>query len=62
MNELLYRTLERVIENAQRQHLPTDDIEARMDVFLAAGKLTVEKYQELVEMMSGEAATGTTTG
>lgn len=45
---MLYRTLERVIENIKRRGLPTDDIESKIDIFFAAGKLTQEEYEKLI--------------
>lgn len=43
---LLYRTLKRMIERGQ-----TDGIEAKIDIFFAAGKLTEDEYSELIGML-----------
>lgn len=43
---MLYRTLKRMIERGQ-----TDGIEAKMDIFFAAGKLTESEYTELIGML-----------
>ncbi len=49
---MLYRTLKRMIENAKRQNLSTDDIAMKVDIFFAVGKLTNEEYDELTGMLS----------
>ena len=49
MNDVLYRTLKRMIERGQ-----TDGLEAKLDIFFAAGKLTEEEYQELLDMLHAE--------
>lgn len=46
MNSVLYRTLKRLIERGQ-----TDGLEEKLDIFFAAGKLTEEEYQELLDML-----------
>ena len=49
---MLYRTLKRLIELGR-----TEGLEEKIDVFYAAGKLTEEQYNELIEMLkekSGE--------
>lgn len=43
---MLYRTLKRLIEAGR-----TDGLEAKIDIFFAAGKLTEEEYQELINML-----------
>lgn len=43
---MLYRTLKRMIERGQ-----TEDIEEKIDIFFATGKLTQEEYQELIDML-----------
>lgn len=43
---MIFRTLKRMIERGA-----TDGIEAKMDVFYAAGKLTSEEYTELVALL-----------
>lgn len=47
MHSVLYRTLKRLIERGQ-----TDGLEEKLDIFFAAGKLTEEEYQELIEMLN----------
>ncbi len=49
---MLYRTLKRMIENAKRQNLPTDDIAMKVDIFFATGKLTKEEYDDLAGMLA----------
>ena len=44
---MLYRTLKRMIERGQ-----TDGIEAKLDIFYAADKITESEYQELLGMLS----------
>lgn len=46
---MLYRTLKRLIEIGR-----TDGLEAKIDVFYAAGKLTDDEYDELIEMLRKE--------
>ena len=46
---MLYRTLVRMIERGQ-----TDGLEAKIDIFYAAGKLTEEEYTELIAMLHPE--------
>lgn len=43
---MLYRTLKRLIERGQ-----TDGIEAKIDIFFAADKLTEAEYTELIGML-----------
>ena len=43
---MLYRTLKRMIERGN-----VDGMTEKLDVFFAANKLSVEQYQELVELM-----------
>jgi hypothetical protein len=43
---MLYRTLKRLIEIGR-----TDGLEDKIDVFYAAGKLTDDEYNELIEML-----------
>ena len=43
---MLYRTLKRLIELGR-----TEGLEEKIDVFYAAGKLTEEQYNELIEML-----------
>ena len=46
---MLYRILKRMIERGQ-----TDGLEEKLDGFFAAGKLTEEEYQELIDMFPTE--------
>lgn len=43
---MLFRTLKRMIERGQ-----TDGVEEKMDIFFAAGKLTQEEYNDLLELL-----------
>ncbi len=43
---MLYNTLKRMIERGQ-----TAGLEAKMDIFFAAGKLTEAEYTELIAML-----------
>ena len=43
---MLYRTLKRMIERGQ-----TEGIEAKLDIFYAAGKLSEAEYQELTGLL-----------
>lgn len=43
---MLYRTLKRLIELGR-----TDGLEEKIDIFFAAGKITEDQYNELVEML-----------
>lgn len=43
---MLYRTLKRLVERGQ-----TEGLEAKLDIFYAAGKLTEEEYQELLNLL-----------
>lgn len=47
MSDLIYRVCKRTIE---RGNYP-DDMQTRLDVFYAAGKLTSAQYDELVNML-----------
>lgn len=44
---MLYRTLKRMIERGN-----TDGLEAKLDIFFAAGKLTEAEYTELVGLLT----------
>lgn len=46
---MLYRTLKRMIERGQ-----TDDLEKKIDIFFATGKLSESEYQELIDMLNGK--------
>lgn len=43
---MLYKTLKRMIERGQ-----TKDLEAKLDVFFAAGRISEEEYQELTGLL-----------
>ena len=43
---MLYRTLKRLIELGR-----TDGLEEKIDIFFAAGKITEDQYNELIEML-----------
>lgn len=43
---MLYRVLKRLIERGQ-----TDQLEEKLDIFFAVGKLTEAEYTELVALM-----------
>lgn len=44
---MLYRTLKRMIERGL-----TDGIEAKLDIFFAANKITESEYTELIGMLT----------
>lgn len=48
---MLYRTLKRMIERGQ-----IEGMEEKLDIFLAASKITAEEYTELMGMMPNKAA------
>ena len=43
---MLYRTLLRMLERGQ-----TEDLSEKLDIFFAAGKLSLEEYTHLCEML-----------
>lgn len=43
---MLYRTIKRMIERGQ-----TEGLEAKIDIFFAAGKLDESEYNELISML-----------
>ena len=47
---VLYRTIKRLIVLGR-----TDGLEEKIDVFFAAGKLTEDEYNELIELLQGSA-------
>lgn len=49
---MLYRTLKRMIERGQ-----TEGLEAKIDIFFAAGKLEEAEYQELIGMLNAGSTT-----
>lgn len=48
---MLYRTLKRMIERGQ-----TEELEGKIDVFYAAGKLTEDEYNSLLVLLHPEKA------
>lgn len=44
---MLYRTLKRMIERKN-----TEGMEAKLDIFFAANKLTEEEYLELMDLLT----------
>jgi len=46
---MLYRTLKRMIERGN-----TDGLEAKIDIFFAAGKLSEAEYNELIAMLPAQ--------
>ena len=46
---MLYRMLKRLIELGK-----TEGLEERIDMFFAAGKITEEQYNELIELLKNE--------
>lgn len=46
---MIYRMLKRLIELGK-----TEGLEERIDVFFAAGKITEEQYNELIELLKNE--------
>ena len=45
----LYKVLKRAIERGN-----IEDMQEKLDIFLAAGKITVEEYEELCAMLPQE--------
>lgn len=43
---MLYRTLKRMIEKGQ-----IDGMAEKLDIFMAANKITIEQYEELIAML-----------
>ena len=43
---MLYRTLKRMIEKGQ-----IDGMAEKLDIFMAANKITIEQYEELMAML-----------
>ena len=52
---MLYRTLKRMIERGQ-----IEGMEEKLDIFLAANKVTAEEYTELIGMLPNKAPGETT--
>ena len=56
-NTMTYKLMKRVIENGLKKgNLDVESTMQKLDVFLMADRITVEEYQELVELMNGGAA------
>lgn len=47
---MTYKLMKRIIQKGGYDH---EDTMMKLDVFLMADRITVEEYQELVEMMGG---------
>lgn len=53
-NSMTYKLMKRVIENGLKKgNLDVEATMQKLDVFLMADRITVEEYQELVELMNG---------
>lgn len=53
-NTMTYKLMKRVIENGLKKgNLDVEATMQKLDVFLMADRITVEEYQELVELMNG---------
>lgn len=51
-NTMTYKLMKRIIENGiKKGNLDRESTMQKLDVFLMADRITVEEYQELVEMM-----------
>ena len=51
---MTYKLMKRVIENGLKKgNLDVEATMQKLDVFLMADRITVEEYQELVELMNG---------
>lgn len=51
-NTMTYKLMKRIIENGiKKGNLDRESTLQKLDVFLMADRITVEEYQELVEMM-----------
>lgn len=52
VNTMTYKLMKRIIENGiKKGNLDRESTMQKLDVFLMADRITVEEYQELVEMM-----------
>lgn len=52
VNTMTYKLMKRIIENGiKKGNLDREATLQKLDVFLMADRITVEEYQELVEMM-----------
>ena len=55
-NAMTYKLMKRIIETGLKKgNLDVEATMQKLDVFLMADRITVEEYQELVEMMNGGA-------
>ena len=45
---MLFKVLKRTIERGKN----LDDMQEKLDIFLAAGKLTIEEYEFLVDLLN----------
>ncbi len=55
-NKMTYKLMKRIIENGLKKgNLEVEDTLQKLDVFLMANRITVEEYQELVELATGGA-------
>ena len=53
---MTYKLMKRIIENGLKSgNLDVESTLQKLDVFLMADRITVEEYQELVELMNGGA-------
>ena len=51
---MTYKLMKRIIENGLKNgNLDYEGTMQKLDVFLMADRITVEEYQELVELMNG---------
>ena len=51
---MTYKLMKRIIENGLKKgNLDVEGTMQKLDVFLMANRITVEEYQELVEMIEG---------
>lgn len=54
---MTYKLMKRIIENGLKKgNLDVESTMQKLDVFLMADRITVEEYQELVELMNGGSA------
>lgn len=52
VNTMTYKLMKRIIENGiKKGNLDRESTLQKLDVFLMADRITVEEYQELIEMM-----------
>jgi len=55
-NTMTYKLMKRIIETGLKKgNLDIEATMQKLDVFLMADRITVEEYQELVELMNGGA-------